>query len=129
LTTLTTALGLLIVDIIFPGVDLANFPAALLAAAAIGLINASVRPFLTILSLPITFLTLGAFSLVVNGLCFWLASVLIPGFTVHGLLAFLLSPVLLSVSTTFLSKYFAEKGMGQSLPGENASPSLTPSDR
>jgi len=109
LTLLATALSLLVVDIIFPGVDLANFPAALIAAAAIGGVNAFVRPTLSVLSLPINFISLGTFSLVINGLCFWLASVLVPGFRVSGLLAFILAPVILSAVNTFLSKYFAEK--------------------
>jgi putative membrane protein len=51
---------------------------------------------------------------VVNGVCFWLASLFVPGFIVHGLLAFLLAPVVLSLSTTFLNKYFVEKGLVQS---------------
>ena len=108
-TTLATALSLLIVDLVVPGVDLANFPAAMIAAVAIGLINSSVRPILSALSLPLNFLTLGAFSLIVNGFCFWLAAVLVPGFGVHGLLAFILAPVILSFVNTFLNKYFAEK--------------------
>lgn len=112
LTTLTTALGLLVVDLAIPGVTIATFPAALLAAVSIGLVNGFVKPVLSVLSLPITFVTLGLFSLVVNGLCFWLASVFVPGFAVHGLLAFILGPVVLSFATTFLNKYFAEKGVG-----------------
>ncbi|AFZ57848.1 phage holin family protein [Anabaena cylindrica FACHB-243] len=111
ITTLATALSLLIVDIIFPGVDIANFPAALIAGLVIGLINGSVKPILTTLSLPLTFLTLGGFSLVVNGICFWLASVLVPGFRVQGLIAFILAPVILSLANTFLSKYFAERNV------------------
>jgi putative membrane protein len=113
-TTLTTALGLLAVDLVVPGVDLATFTVALLAAIALGVVNGAIRPVLSLLSLPITFLTLGAFSLVVNGVCFWMASLFVPGFIVHGLLAFLLGPVVLSLATTFLNKYFAEKGLVQS---------------
>jgi putative membrane protein len=109
LTLLATALSLLVVDIIFPGVNLASFPAALIAAVAIGIVNSVVRPTLSLLSLPLNFVTLGAFSLVVNGICFWLASVLVPGFYVKGLLAFILGPVILSFVNTFLSKYFAER--------------------
>lgn len=109
LTLLATALSLLVVDIVFPGVDLANFPAALIAAVGIGLVNAGIKPIISLLSLPLTILSLGAFSLVVNGLCFWLASILVPGFRVAGLLSFILAPVLLSFVNTFLSKYFAEK--------------------
>ncbi|WP_088890284.1 phage holin family protein [Leptolyngbya ohadii] len=113
LNTLITALSLLIVDIVVPGVNLANFPAAMLAGVAIGVVNGGIRPILSLLSLPINFLTLGAFSLVVNGFCFWLASLFVPGFSVVGLLAFILGPVVLSLGTTFLNRYFADKRMGQ----------------
>lgn len=116
-TTLATALGLLIVDIIVPGVNIANFPAALIAAIAIGLVNSSIRPILSLLSLPLTFVTLGGFSLVVNGVCFWLASILVPGFSMSGLLAFILAPVTLSFTSTFLNTYFAEKGVGRVITG------------
>ncbi len=109
LTLLATTLSLLVVDILFPGVRLANFTAALIAAVAIGLVNSSVKPVISALSLPINFVSLGAFSLVVNGFCFWLASILVPGFVVKGLIAFILSPVILSFVNTFLSQYFAEK--------------------
>jgi putative membrane protein len=109
LSVLATALSLLVVDIIFPGVDLVNFPAALLAGAVIGAINASVKPVLSFLSLPLTIISLGAFTLVVNGFCFWLASIVVPGFKVSGILAFILAPVLLALLNTFLTQYFAEK--------------------
>jgi putative membrane protein len=109
LTVLITALSLLVIDIIFPGVDLANFPAALLAGVAIGVVNSAIKPLLSLLSLPLTILSLGAFSLVVNGFCLWLASILVPGFKVSGLLAFIVAPILLSFVNTFLSQYFAEK--------------------
>jgi putative membrane protein len=113
-TTLATALGLLVVDVVVPGVNLANFPAALIAAVAIGGVNSTVRPTLSLLSLPINFLSLGLFSFVINGLCFWLAALLVPGFIARGLLAFILGPVILSLASTFLNNYFAEKKLGQS---------------
>lgn len=109
LTILATALSLLVVDIIFAGVNIANFPAALVAALVIGLVNSGVRPVISVLSLPLNILSLGAFSLVVNGLCFWLASLFVPGFKVAGILAFILAPVILSFVNTFISKYFAER--------------------
>lgn len=116
-TILATALGLLIVDLVVPGVDISNFPAALIAAVVIGFINGFIKPILSILSLPITFLTLGLFALVINGICFWLASILVPGFSVHGLLGIILGPIVLSLASTFLNKYFAGKGIGTSLAG------------
>jgi putative membrane protein len=112
LNLLVTALALLVVDIIFPGVSLHSFAAALLAGAVIGVINGLVRPILTILSLPITLLTLGLFLFVVNGICFWLASVLVPGFAVHGFLTMILAPIVLALVSTALNQYFATKGIG-----------------
>lgn len=108
-TWLATALSLLLVDLAVPGVNIATFPAALIAAVAIGLVNSSVKPTLSALSLPLNFVSFGAFSLVVNGLCFWLASVVVPGFSVQGLLAIILGPIALSFVNTFVSQYFAEK--------------------
>lgn len=109
LTILATALSLLVVDLLFSGVNLANFPAALVAAAVIGVVNSSIKPALSLISLPVTLLSLGFFALIVNGLCFWLASVFVPGFQVSGLLAFVLAPVILSFVSTFFNKYLAEK--------------------
>ena len=111
-TTIATALGLLIVDLAVPGVDIANFPAAMLAAVAVGAVNSFIRPILSVLSLPINFLSLGLFSFIVNGFCFWLASLFVPGFIVSGPLAFLFGPVILSFASTFLNNYFAEKKIG-----------------
>lgn len=124
LTTLVTALGLLVVDLVVPGVTIATFPAALLAGVAIGVVNGSIKPVLSTLALPINFLTLGGFSLVVNGICFWLASLLVPGFAVHGFLALILAPVVLSFASTFLNKYFAEKGVGQPIAGSPTTSTL-----
>lgn len=119
LTTLITALSLLIVDLIVPGVALANFPAAIVAAIAIGFVNAFVKPVLTILSLPVTILTLGLFSLVVNGICFSLAAFFVPGFAVQGLWAFILGPIVLSLASTLLNRYFVSKQTSELSSGTN----------
>lgn len=109
LTLLATVLSLLVVDIVFPGVDLASFPVAFAAAIAIGFVNGIVKPVLTILSFPLTLLSLGGFLLVLNGICFWLAAAFVPGFQVNGLLAFLFGPILLSLVNAFLNQYLTDK--------------------
>jgi len=113
LNILATALSLLVVDIIFPGVKVDSFIVAMVAGAVIGLVNGLVKPILGLLSLPITILTLGGFILVLNGFCFWLASILVPGFAVKGLVAFIGAPIVLSLVNTPLNKYFAEKGSSE----------------
>lgn len=106
---LVTALSLLVVDLVVPGVDLATFPAALIAALSIAIVNTFVRPVIKLLSLPLTFITFGLFSFVVNGICFWLASAFVPGFNVQGILGTVLGPVVLTFVSTFLGSYFAER--------------------
>lgn len=125
-TVLATALSLLIVDILVPGVNIANFPAAMLAGVAIGLINGSVKPVLSTLSLPLNLLTLGAFSLVVNGICFTLAAFLVPGFVAKGLIAFILGPVVLSFANTFLNQYFVQRNLDMNALETKNNPNLKP---
>jgi len=81
---LLNALAVMAVAYFVPGVTVRNFWSAVLAAIVIGLVNALIRPVLSILSLPITILTLGLFTLILNALMFWLASVFVPGFDVNG---------------------------------------------
>jgi putative membrane protein len=109
LTTLITALSLLVVDIVLPGVNIESFAVAIIAGLVIGLVNTFVMPIVSLLSLAIMLVRLGLFSIVINSVCFSLAAALVPGFQVHGLISFLVAPVILSFATTFLSKYFAER--------------------
>ena len=118
-TTLVTALSLLVTDILLSGVNLSTFAAAVLAAIAIGAVNGGIRPILSLFALPINILTLGSFSLIINGFCFWLASLLVPGFVVNGFLAFILGPVILSIASSLIGNYVSEATLGQLLPGSD----------
>lgn len=78
-----------------PGVVVDNFYAALMTAILLGLVNAVLRPILIILTLPINILTLGLFTLVINGFLILFVASFIDGFSVSGLWpAILLSLVL-----------------------------------
>jgi putative membrane protein len=110
-----TAVSLLAVDLIVPGIDIATFPAALLAAVAIGAVNFLVKPILSTLTIPLNLISFGLFSFVVNGICLWLAAQFVPGFSVHGLIAIVLGPIVLSLINTFLNQYFTEKGFDLNL--------------
>jgi putative membrane protein len=79
------ALFLLIAPLIMSGVAVSGWWAALLTALILGLVNAFIRPLLIILTLPINILTLGLFTLVINGLLVLLVSSVVKGFYVDGL--------------------------------------------
>ncbi|MDQ3073302.1 MAG: phage holin family protein [Bacteroidota bacterium] len=77
------------------GVDVRDFLAAVIAGIILTLANLIVKPILTIITLPITVLTLGLFLLIINGLMVLLADWLVAGFEVAGLWpAILLSLIL-----------------------------------
>ncbi len=103
LTWLLTALALVITANLVPGFVVTSFIAALLAAVVLGLVNAVIRPILVLLTLPITFVTLGLFLLVINALTIWLAGAITPGFQVLGFLPALLGSIVLTIVATVLN--------------------------
>ena len=70
----------------------------------LSLINASVRPIVVLLTLPLTIVTLGLFYFVVTGFCLWLTAYFIPGFAVHGLFMTIVASVLISLLSTFIAR-------------------------
>ena len=80
-----SALALLVVSHLVPGFHVAGLVPALIAALVIGLLNATIGLFLKIVTFPLTILTLGVFLLVINGAMILVASSLVPGFHVRGL--------------------------------------------
>lgn len=78
---LSATIAILIAAYIVPGITI-TFIGALIAAVVLGALNLLIRPILFILTLPITILTLGLFSLIINALLVMLAALLVPGFSV-----------------------------------------------
>ena len=106
---LLNAVALLAVAYLLPAIQVESFGWALAAALVLGLINSVVRPVLTILTLPITLLTLGLFYFVLNGLLFWLASALLPGFQVQGFVSAMVGALLYGVIAWALSALIPNK--------------------
>ncbi len=66
--------ALLVVIHVVSGVTVDNWPTVFVAALVLGLLNAFLRPILIFLTLPVTILTLGLFTLVINAFLFYLAA-------------------------------------------------------
>ena len=66
------------------GVSTHNIGTLIIAALVVGIVNAIVRPILTLLSIPLIVVTLGLFLFVVNALLLWLVGAIVPGFHVDG---------------------------------------------
>lgn len=102
---LVVALALAATAYILPGVDVASWVALAVAALVLGVVNAVVRPILTLLTLPVTILTLGLFYLVVNGVAFALAAWVVPGFSVAGFGWAVLGALLVSLFSWFVGQF------------------------
>ncbi|THD52383.1 phage holin family protein [Phenylobacterium sp.] len=91
------ALGLWIASKVVPGIYVRDTTALVLAAALLGVVNALVRPVITILTLPLTIITLGLFLLIVNAAMIGLVSMLVQGFHVSGLVAGILAAIVTGI--------------------------------
>jgi putative membrane protein len=77
------AVSLLVLAWLIPAIQVAGFGTALVVALVLGLLNAVIRPVLIILTLPVNLLTLGLFTLVINGFLFWFAAQILDDFSVR----------------------------------------------
>jgi len=84
LKLIVNAVTLFAVVRLVPGISVAGFGNLVASSLVLGLLNAVLRPIISFFSLPITILTLGLFTFVVNGVVFALASWIVPGFSVTG---------------------------------------------
>lgn len=84
LVWILNAVALLVVAYLLPGITVASFGSALIAALVLGLVNMLVKPVLVLLTLPITIVTLGLFLIVINALLFWFVGSVLKGFQVNG---------------------------------------------
>ncbi len=94
---LFAALGLYLAARFVPGIKADGWTTLLIAGLLLGLVNAVVKPIVVLLTLPITFITLGLFLLVVNGAMLGLVAWLLEGLTVKGLISGILGSIVVGV--------------------------------
>lgn len=108
LKLLLTALAVLLLANILPGVDVTSYTYAIWVALVIGLLNAFLRPLLIFLTLPATLITLGLFLFVINACIILIASNFLSGFTVDSFWWALLFSLLLTFLQSLLQSMLKE---------------------
>lgn len=101
---LLSAVSLLVVTRILPGIQVDGFGAALIAAVVIGFVSVTVGLLLKIILLPFIILSLGLVYFLINGLMLKLASEFVPGFRVEGCLTAVVASFLLTVVDYFFTR-------------------------
>jgi putative membrane protein len=104
------AFALWLVDQLVAGIHIDGVAALFVAALVLGVLNASLRPLLLIVTLPINLLTLGLFTLIINGAMLRLAAAVVPGFAVQSFWSAVLGAVLLSIISFGLNLFIADSG-------------------
>ena len=96
LKVLLTALAVIVLANILPGIEVDGYVSAIIVAVVIALLNMFIRPLLVFFTLPATIVTLGLFLFVINACIILLADKLVDGFAVSGFFYALLFSILLS---------------------------------
>ncbi len=109
LKILLTAVAVMVLAHIIPGVVVTNYVTAVLVAVTISLLNMFVRPLLVFFTLPATIVTLGLFLFVINAVIILLVGKLVTGFAVSGFFTALLFSVLLSIFRSILFSLLKEE--------------------
>ncbi|MEK7183263.1 MAG: phage holin family protein [Patescibacteria group bacterium] len=105
---LINALALIVATKFIVGFEVETFYAAVIAALVLGLLNAVVRPVLILLTLPVTILTLGLFTFVINAALVWFMSTFIDGVSVDGFLPALMVAIFLWAVSTITSWFLKQ---------------------
>ena len=92
-----SAVAIIVTGYLLPGVHIASFSTAFVAAVVLGIINVIIKPVLLLLTLPINILSLGLFTFVINAFVILLTSSFVPGFVVNGFWWALLFSVILAI--------------------------------
>ncbi len=103
LKVILSSVAVLIVSYLLPGVYIEDFFAALILAIVLAILNGLVKPILIIFTIPLTFVTLGLFLLVINAVIILMADGLVSGFYVDGFWWALFFSILLSITNSLLS--------------------------
>jgi putative membrane protein len=109
LKILLTALAVIVLANILPGVEVYGYVSAIIVAIVIALLNMIVRPLLIFFTLPATLVTFGLFIFVINAVIILLADNLVDGFEVSGFWIALLFSILLSIFRSVLFSLLKDK--------------------
>ncbi|MBE16722.1 MAG: phage holin family protein [Dokdonia sp.] len=108
LKVLLTAVAVVVLAKLLPGVAVSGFVSAIIVAVVIAILRFIVKPILIILTIPITILTFGLFLFVINALIIMMADYFIDGFAVSNFWIALLFSILLSIFQSILFSFLKE---------------------
>jgi putative membrane protein len=110
LRVVTVAIGLWVASELVPGISVDMGWTLVAAALLLGIVNATVRPVLVILTLPISILTLGLFLLVINAAMLGLVALVLDGFRIAGFWSAVGGAIIVSLVSWIASSLIGPRG-------------------
>ena len=98
---LITAVAVVVAAYLIPGIHVGGFMTAIIVAIALAILNALIKPILTVLTIPITIVTLGLFLLIINAAMVSLSGWIVSGFEVDGFWSALFFSIIVSIVSFF----------------------------
>ncbi len=106
---LLQAIAIFVAAYLIPGISLTNFGYAVLVSVVLSVVNVTIKPILQIISFPVTILTLGFFTLVINALMVMLVDYLMDNFSVKGFWTAMLFSIVISIIYWVLNALVSDK--------------------
>ena len=104
------AIALIAVSFLFDSFYIADFKTALIASIVLSILNVFVKPFLIILTLPITIITLGFFILVIDAITLMISQAVIgESFVIDGFFVAFVASIIISIIRVLLHKIIDDK--------------------
>lgn len=94
------AISLYIVSVLMTSVHINSLASLITLTIIFGLLNLIVKPVIEFFSIPMTFLTMGLFSFVINGIVLKLAFNIVPGASLYGFFNSIIAAILLTIANT-----------------------------
>ena len=107
---LINIVAMILVISVVPGIHPEGRMTTVVAALVLGLINATLRPIVFALTLPLTILSMGIFTLFLNGFFFYLVSKIVEGFVIDDFWAAFWGALCFSVISFFLNLFISPQG-------------------
>jgi putative membrane protein len=103
------AIAIFLVSWLFDLISIESPGAWIVASLVLGVLNAFVRPFLVLITLPLTILTLGLFTLIINGALLCLMSALVSGVEIESFWRAVLAALLITIISAVFNALISDK--------------------
>lgn len=103
LSLIINAVAVFAAAYLLPQVSVDTPLTAFWVALVLGILNSTLKPILKLLTLPINFITLGLFGLVINVFILYVATLIVPGFVISGIVGYILFSLVTGIVASVLS--------------------------